>query len=178
MRTLFIFILFISSFSFGQDSLYVSKTYPLPEIRYPICIMWENLAVEEYEKNYRPKFDSVAIFLNNNKHLNFEIRVYTDNRGSDSANLLLSHNRAKGWYDGLIESGVDSTQIVFIGNGERSPRTVWLMDSVYYLEKPNNPLAVKVLLSEKYINSFRRTDRKRFELLHYLNRREEIVVVE
>ena len=177
MTKLTLFFICLISASYAQDSLFVGKSFTLAEVRYPICTRWgEDWAEREFDEEYAPVFDSIAQFLRANSSVKFDIRCYTDSRGSDSANMILSQNRANSWFSRLVSRGVDSSQIRAIGYGESTPVTIWMKDSTYYKDQPKNVEARPVVLTEPYINSFRETDKKRFEMLHQFNRREELVV--
>lgn len=178
MKKLILFLLICNcSSSYSQDSLYVGKSFVLPEVRYPVCISWgEEWAEKQFQEEYSSVFDSISQFLKSNNKVKFEIRFYTDSRGSDSANLVLSQRNADDWYSRLVKRGVDSSQLKPIGFGESIPRTVWVKDNIYYLDKSKDVQALPVVLTEHYINTFRKTDKRWYKMLHQLNRREELVI--
>jgi peptidoglycan-associated lipoprotein len=71
---------------------------------------------------------------------------------------------------------VDPRRIIPVGRGEREARKVWLKDGTYYVDYPGDDVVsdyTEITLKESYINKFRRSDKKTFELLHQLNRRTE-----
>lgn len=175
-RVLILFVYF-SSQAFTQDSLVVGKRFTLPEVRYSLCIKWgENWEKRAMEEEYAVIFDSLAQFIRENKHVCFEICVHTDVRGSDTANLKWSQKRADDWRNPLLERGVDSTQLVAKGYGESRPSRVWLKDSVFYTYDPGGNGVEMLVLTEEYIQLFRENKWK-FEMLHAMNRREELLVV-
>ena len=176
MKKLILFLLICNcSASYSQDSLFVGKVYSLPHVSYSYC--WgEEWTEKQFQEEYSSAFDSISQFLQFNSKVKFEIRFYTDSRGSDSANLVLSQRKADDWYSRLVKRGVDSSQLKPIGFGESTPRTVWVKDTIYYLDKSEDVQALPVVLTEHYINTFRKTDKRRFEMLHQLNRREELVI--
>jgi peptidoglycan-associated lipoprotein len=90
---------------------------------------------------------------------------HTDSRGSDESNQTLSENRARAYYTALVDLGVDPRRIIPAGMGEKQPRK-W---------KDENGKEVE--LTETYINSFAKTDPKKYEKLHQLNRRTTAEVV-
>ena len=54
--------------------------------------------------------------------LKIQLSGHTDNRGGAAHNLTLSNNRAKSVYDYLINKGIDSKRLSFIGYGDTKPR--------------------------------------------------------
>lgn len=67
------------------------------------------------------ELDDLIDFLSENTGLEIEMQGHTDNVGSDSANQILSENRAKSVYTYLIENGVNSARLSFKGYGASSP---------------------------------------------------------
>ncbi|MCJ8288935.1 MAG: OmpA family protein [Crocinitomicaceae bacterium] len=162
----------------AQDSLHYAMTIQLKCLRYPICITWNNeLAENQFEIENANYFDSIAHFVKSNPQATFELRCYTDSRGSDTLNLSLSQKRADDWVKHLVNRGVDTNSISGIGVGEMFPRQVWLKDSIYYTEKPNDHAAIEVYLNDDCINSHKKNHEK-FIYLHQLNRRTELNVNE
>ena len=92
-----------------------------------------------------------------------------------SANQKLAENRARACYKYLVEEkGIDARRIIPIGKGEAKPRTVWLKGEAYLVSKPEDMTGVKeIVLTEKYINKFKKSKKDIFEMLHQLNRRTE-----
>ncbi len=179
MNKLLIYILlFLSESSFCQDSLFVGKTYFLPELRRPLCTrLGEEWAEQEFQAEYGQTFDSIAKFIETNSIAHFEIRTHNDARGSDSMNFVLSQRRANEWLNNLVDRGVNPLQLSAIGVGESAPRVVWVKDAIHFSVKPIENDAVPVVLNEKYINSFKKTDPRTFDTLHQFNRRTELVVI-
>jgi len=162
----------------GQDSLSYGQTFEIESLRYPLCVRWDkDWAEKQFDEAYSSYFDSIAIFVKSNPQAKFQVRCYTDFRGSDSSNLRISQNRANDWVRHLTQRGADTNAIEGIGVGEMFARKVWYNDSVYYIQKPKGIAVAEVYLDEGYINSFR-NNREKFEYLHYLNRRTELVVSE
>ncbi len=60
-------------------------------------------------------------FMENNPKLSIEITGHTDNVGAPDYNIILSQNRAKAVFDFLIEKGIDSERLGFIGVGAGKP---------------------------------------------------------
>lgn len=170
------FCIAISSTLFGQDSLSYGQTFEIESLRYPLCVRWgEDWAEQQFNSLYSSYFDSIAIFIKSNPQATFEIRCYTDFRGSDSSNLRISQNRANDWVRHLKQRGVDKNAIEGIGVGEMFARKVWYNDNVYYTQKPKGIAVAEIYLDEDYINSFK-NNREKFEYLHHLNRRTELTV--
>ena len=75
--------------------------------------------------------------------------------------IRVSHINAR-IFPNVEEKGIDPRRIVPVGKGESEPAT-WV--------DPATGQSVK--LTEQYINQFKTTDKKKFEMLHQLNRRTE-----
>ncbi len=99
--------------------------------------------------------DSIVKFLKHRKHIKVEFGSHTDTRGTDSVNLNLSQNRADWIKDLLLSRGVSENQITSKGYGESQPK-----------------------IPEDQINKHKQTDRKEFNRLHFLNRRDVLKIIE
>jgi outer membrane protein OmpA-like peptidoglycan-associated protein len=75
---------------------------------------------------------------------------------------VLSENRAKACYKWLVDKGIDPRRIVPVGKGEAIPAK-WIDPAT----------GQEIVLTEAYINQFKKTDPAKFEKLHQLNRRTE-----
>ena len=53
--------------------------------------------------------------------MKIEISGHTDSYGSDTYNKTLSHQRAKAVYDRLLQNGIKSDRLTFMGYGEEKP---------------------------------------------------------
>ena len=53
--------------------------------------------------------------------MQIEIHGHTDSRGNDSYNQNLSENRTKSVFEYLVENGIDSERMKYIGYGEKKP---------------------------------------------------------
>jgi hypothetical protein len=145
----------------------------LPEVRYPLS-QWTLLV--DSTINSPDSLLFVFEILEEYPGMLLELSSHTDSRGNNKANQKLSENRAKACYKYLVEEkGVDPRRIVPVGKGEETPRTIWMDGAGEYLAvKPNDMDGIEeVVLTEAYINKFRRTDKTTFELLHQYNRRAE-----
>jgi outer membrane protein OmpA-like peptidoglycan-associated protein len=159
-----------------QPELVVNKPIVLPEVRY-VFNKWT--FVTDSTIHSLDSIEYVYNLLIDNPKLVLELSSHTDARGSDDANQKLSENRARAMYKYLVEEkGIDARRIVPVGKGEKSPRTVYLRNSQYFVSQPADMNGVQtIVLTESYINKFKETDRKLFEQLHQLNRRTEGKVI-
>lgn len=64
------------------------------------------------------QLNKLYIYLRDFPQINIEIRQYTDSRGSESTNMVLSRRRAKSIKDYLIATGIDKGRISVKGFGE------------------------------------------------------------
>ncbi len=153
-------------------NLLPKKPIRLPEVRYPLN-KWELLV--DSTINSQDSLLFVYNLLEEYPGLVLELSSHTDSRGSVTANQKLSENRARACYKYLVEEkGVDPRRIVPVGKGENEPRTVWKKGDEYYVVEPVDKEGVeKIVLTEKYINQFRRSNPELFKKLHQLNRRTE-----
>lgn len=144
----------------------------LPEVRYPVN-QWSLL--NDSTINSPDSLLFVYNLLTEYPKLVLELSSHTDARGSLSANQKLAENRARACYKFLVEDkGIDPRRIIPIGKGEANPRTVWLRGESYLVSKPEDMTGVKeIILTEKYINQFKKSNSEVFEMLHQLNRRTE-----
>ena len=90
-----------------------------------------------------------------------ELSSHTDARGKDAANMLLSQKRAKSCVDYLVlEKGIDPARLIASGKGETTP-------ALY-----KDPVTgVEIRLVESMINTYKKTDKTKFEFYHQRNRR-------
>lgn len=150
------------------------KPIRLPEVRYAFN-SWKLLV--DSTINSKDSLLFVLEMLEEYPGMVLELSSHTDSRGGDGPNQKLSENRARSCYKFLVEEkGVDPRRIIPVGRGEREARKVWLKDGTYYVDYPGDDVVsdyTEITLKESYINKFRRSDKKTFELLHQLNRRTE-----
>lgn len=162
--------------------LYPIKPIRLPEVRYYVAT-WK--FVVDSTINSLDSLNYVLTMLDENPGLVLELSSHTDPRGGNIYNQVLSENRSKACYEYLVkQKGVDPRRIVPAGRGESQPRKVYLLDGKYYERQPldpttnePNPLAKEISLTEAYMNPFKKTDRKKFDMLQQFNRRTEAAIV-
>jgi len=82
----------------------------------------------------QPEIKKFADFLKENKGYQVLIYGYTDSRGDDQANKILSQKRADAIMNALIENGVSSTKLTAIGRGEQNP----IASNMYKLGREKN----------------------------------------
>ncbi len=157
-------------------ALLPKKPIRLPEVRYPLA-KWDLLV--DSTINSPDSLLFVFDLLEEYPGMVLELSSHTDSRGSDQANQKLSENRAKACYKYLVEQkGVDPRRLIPVGKGEAEPRTIWKKGDMYLVDQPVDMDGVEeILLTEAYINKYRRTDKTTFELLHQFNRRTEGKVI-
>jgi len=138
------------------------KPIRLPEVRYPLA-QWTLLV--DSTINSKDSLMFVYNLLTEYPNMILELSSHTDSRGSDNSNQVLSENRAKQCYKFLVEEkGIDPRRIVPVGKGEREPAK-W--------DDPSTPQVETIALTEAYINQFKTSNPKKYEMLHQLNRRTE-----
>lgn len=135
-----------------------NKPIRLPEVRYPTA---EWTFVNDGTINSNDSLQYVYDVLVENPTVVLELSSHTDYRGSDKLNQALSENRAKACYNYLVDKGIDPRRIVPVGKGEASPARI----------KDEN--GNDIVLSQAYIEQFKRTDPAKYEALLQLNRRTE-----
>ncbi len=157
-------------------ALLPKKPIRLPEVRYPLN-KWELLV--DSTINSPDSLLFVYDLLEEYPGMVLELSSHTDSRGSNKANQKLSENRAKACYKYLVEEkGVDPRRIIPVGKGENEPRTIWKKGDEYLPSKPADMTDVEtIVLTEAYINKFRKSDVTLFKQLHQYNRRTEGKVV-
>ncbi len=99
------------------------------------------------------QLDSLVQFLKKYDHVSVEIGVHTDHRGSDTMNEKISRFRSEYVRDYLVYKGIQSSRMTAKGYGESQP-----------------------IVSEAEINKYKKTDKKKYEILHQRNRRTEIKI--
>ena len=144
----------------------------LPEVRYELGKA--ELMVIKDSINSKDSLNFVFNMLDEYDGMVIKLVAHTDSRGSASANKALAQRRAQACVDYLVnERGVPRERLVAEGRGEDEPRTVYLVNGEYTVNKP--PMGTtyeKIPLTESYINKFK-SDKAKFEKLHQFNRRTE-----
>ncbi|MBI2257450.1 MAG: OmpA family protein [Flavobacteriia bacterium] len=144
----------------------------LPEVRYPLA-QWSLLSDSTISS--KDSLNFVFDLMVEYPNMILELSSHTDARDTDKRNQVLSENRAKACIKYLVEEkGIDARRFVPVGKGEFSPRTVWKKDGKYLVDEPQNMEGVEaIVLTEAFINQFKKKDKRTFEMLHQLNRRTE-----
>lgn len=75
----------------------------------------------EIQPESEPELERLVELLNDNPTLEIELGGHTDNRGSSSANLNLSRERALAIVKYLVENGIDKKRLEFKGYGGTQP---------------------------------------------------------
>ena len=70
---------------------------------------------------FMERIKKFAEFLKENPVYKAEIQGYTDSKGSNTYNKILSEKRAKAVYEALIKLGVSKERLSFVGYGEENP---------------------------------------------------------
>lgn len=131
----------------------------IPEVRYAFG-KWELL--QDSTISSKDSLNFVYDVLMKYPKMILELSSHTDCRGNDEFNLKLSNNRARECVQYLVEEkGIDIRRLIPVGKGEKEP--------VKWIDEKGKA----VLLTEKYITSFKTKDLIKFEKLHSLNRRTE-----
>jgi len=68
-----------------------------------------------------PTLDSIAAFLRIESKASVNVLGHTDNSGKEDYNLTLSSQRAEVVAEFLLDRGVDSERVNFIGKGSSQP---------------------------------------------------------
>lgn len=159
-----------------EMQLLAKKPIVLPEVRYAVA-RWELLINDEI--NSKDSLNYVFTLLEEYPGMVLKLMSHTDSRGNDKANQELSEKRARSCVEYLVnEKGIDATRLVPVGKGENDPRTVFKVGEDYVAKAPKDGTPyTEVLLTEKYINQYQRSNKVMFEKLHQYNRRTEAEVV-
>ncbi|OIP00646.1 MAG: hypothetical protein AUJ98_07355 [Bacteroidetes bacterium CG2_30_33_31] len=101
------------------------KNVPMSKIKVGESIVLENVFFASNSFNLNPEsnveLEKVFNLLTNNPSLKVQIAGFTDNVGSPNDNKILSENRAKVVYNFLVNKGISTKNLSFIGYGEQSP---------------------------------------------------------
>ena len=176
-QILFAFLALFISYHGKSQSHYVSMTdssfavndlIRFTNIRFITCNDWEKRIVDEES---HAALDSLVLFLQQNPGISLEIGQYTGLRGSVENNQILSDRRAEAVRNLLLQKGADSLRITSTGYGESYPETVYKQGDQYFYQQPDTGDYQKIVLTEAYINQFKKVDKKTYEWLHWMNNR-------
>jgi peptidoglycan-associated lipoprotein len=157
-----------------QIVLLPKRPIRLPEVRYDLA--QATLQVND-SVNSKDSLNFVIGLLEEYPTLIIQLTSHTDWRGSAASNKDLSQRRAQACVDYLVnEKGVDPRRLRAYGAGRERPRTIYLQNGIYSVEKPASGEYEEVVLTNDYINKFK-ANKGMFERLHQYNRRTEGEVV-
>ncbi|HIO67624.1 MAG TPA: hypothetical protein EYN41_04745 [Flavobacteriales bacterium] len=98
---------------------------PLQRIDTGVFITLKNIFYEsgsfDLRETSHAELRKLIEFLNTNANLGIEIQGHTDDVGGLETNQILSENRAKSVYQYLIDKGVDTERLSYVGYGETKP---------------------------------------------------------
>lgn len=150
--------------------LNIAKPIRLPEVRYDLGS--SVLQVIEGEINSKDSLNYLYNLMIEHPNLVVELGSHTDSRGSASANQKLSQARAQSCIDYLVaEKGLPADRFVPKGYGENI-QAMW-----YEIDPTTKDTISTHKLTEKFINSFKSSDKPKFDMLHQLNRRTECKIL-
>jgi outer membrane protein OmpA-like peptidoglycan-associated protein len=160
-----------------EMGLLAKKPIVLPEVRYDLGSAV--LQVIEGTINSKDSLNYVFGLLEEYPGMVLKLMSHTDSRGSAKSNEDLAQRRAQSCVDYLVkEKGVNPDRLVAVGKGEDAPRTIFKVGDKYQVKKPAGDVQFEeILLTEKFINQFQRSNKELFEQLHQYNRRTEAEVV-
>lgn len=155
---LLFFCLLSASCSFTQDLVTADNicynagdSLKIEFISIAFCIRPTPLS--EFDYMDQAPLDSLIAILEANKGMSILIEVHSDTRGSADRNRGQTQGRADYFKRYLIHNEIESSRIQTIGYGEDKP-----------------------VFEEKYIHSFRRTNKEKYEQLHQKNRRTLFII--
>lgn len=160
-----------------EMGLLAKKPIVLPEVRYDLGSAV--LQVIEGQINSKDSLNYVFELLEEYPGMVLKLMSHTDSRGSAKSNEDLAQRRAQSCVDYLVqEKGVNPDRLVAVGKGEDAPRTIYKLGDKYQVKKPVGDVEFEeIVLTEKFINQFQRSNKEVFEQLHQYNRRTEAEVV-
>ena len=145
------------SFIVEIELVHIEEELRAPEVRYTFN-QWTFINDETCMSKDSLLF--LSDLLSSHPNITIDLFSHTDSRGYSSYNQGLSENRAKAVYKFLVEEkGIDPRRIQPVGKGESEPAK-WIDEN-----------GEEVLLTEKYINTFKSSDKSKYERLHQVNRR-------
>jgi peptidoglycan-associated lipoprotein len=139
------------------------KPVVLPDILY-------DLDKYDLKPQFQDSLQGLIATLDANENIVIELASFTDSRGSDERNDILSQRRAQSVVDYLITRGIDPDRLTAKGYGKRVPR-VLNKD----ITKDGTLFKAGTVLTDSLINTLPNTQEK--EAAHSLNRRTEFSIV-
>ena len=139
------------------------KPVVLPDILY-------DLDKYDLKPQFQDSLQGLIATLDANENIVIELASFTDSRGSDERNDILSQRRAQSVVDYLITRGIDPDRLTAKGYGKRVPR-VMTKD----VTKDGFLFKTGTILTDSVINALSTTAEK--EAAHALNRRTEFSIV-
>lgn len=119
---------------FYSENYNISQTDPdsifradiaLQPIEVNASIVLNNIFFDTKKTELKPEsvveLNNIVQLLNENPSLKIQITGYTDNVGQPADNLALSKGRAVAVVNFLINQGIDSSRLTFIGKGDADP---------------------------------------------------------
>jgi outer membrane protein OmpA-like peptidoglycan-associated protein len=101
------------------------RDYRMREGRYGAVLTLDDVLFETGKASLRPraaeKLEPLADYLDANPGVRVRIDGFTDSVGADSANLVLSRNRARSVTTALTTMGVAPARMQMFGHGEATP---------------------------------------------------------
>lgn len=148
--------------------LNIFKPIRLPEVRYALG---SDVLLVDSTINSKDSLNYLYNVMTDNPNIVVKLLSHTDSRGRDASNQALSQRRAQSCINYLVdEKGMPADRFVAKGAGERMPTSIDEID-------PVSGDTTTIVLTEKYINQFKTTDKVKFEMLHQKNRRTEGEVI-
>jgi peptidoglycan-associated lipoprotein len=139
------------------------KPVVLPDILY-------DLDKYDLKPQFQDSLQGLIATLDANENIVIELASFTDSRGSDERNDILSQRRAQSVVDYLITRGIDPDRLTAKGYGKRVPRVLGKD-----ITKDGILFKSGTVLTDSLINSLKSTQEK--EAAHALNRRTEFSIV-
>lgn len=155
MKTLSIniILLFISFNGISQTFKLTDSTFQVGD-KYKMNKLRLGYDGDRLDDESKVILDSIVIFLKNNPQVQVEFGTYSDLRGNADSNLKFSQLRAEYYVNYLITKGANGEQVIAKGYGELEPE-----------------------ITEEEINNYRLTDKREYERLHLLNRRNILRII-
>ena len=98
-----------------EQALLVEKKYTMED-----ALLFD-VGKAELRPDAEPALEKLALVLQKNISLHFEIGGHTDNVGDDASNQSLSEQRAQNVYKALISKNINEAQLSWKGYGESKP---------------------------------------------------------